>query len=122
MFGRFFGRQIAALVVALGVFLSGAAPVGAMPVSGSIMPSMTMTMPGMDKSCMEMGKATPGKQTPSKGSERAVCVSCATTIALALDLVPVPSLNRNSDRLIGANVNLDGIASPPALPPPIFRA
>ena len=123
MIARFFGRQVAALVVALGVFLSGAAPAWAASGDNS-MPGMSMMMPGMamDSSCMEMGKATPDKQTPSKGSDCAVCISCATSIALMLDLVPVPSLYRNSDSLIGANVNLDGIASPPALPPPIFRA
>ena len=41
---------------------------------------------------------------------------------LVLDLVPVPSLYQNSDSLIAADVNPDGIASPPALPPPILRA
>lgn len=125
MIACFFGRQVAALLVALGIFLSGAAPAWAMPSAGdNSMPGMTMTMPnmGMDNSCMEMGKATPGKHTPSKGSDCAMCISCATSIALVLDLVPVPGLYRNSDSLIGADVNLDGIASPPALPPPIVRA
>jgi hypothetical protein len=123
MIARFFGRQVASLAVALGVFLGGIAPTLAMPSGGS-MPGMAMMMPNMamDNSCMEMGKAAPNKQTPSKSSDCAVCISCATNIALVLDLVPVPSLYKNSDRLIGPDVNPDGIASLPALPPPIFRA
>lgn len=127
MFTCFFGRQIAALVVALGVFLSGAAPALAAPTSGdSSVPGMTMMMPGMamDKSCMESGKTMPGKGTPCKGSDSscAVCTSCAVNVALVLNLVPVPVFHQHNAGLIGANVNLDGIASPPALPPPILRA
>lgn len=125
MFARIFGRQVAALIVALGVILGAVGPAWAMPSSdANSAPGMSMMMPGMamDSSCMEMGKAAPGKQAPVKGSDCAVCTSCATNITLVLDLVPVPSLYRNSDSLIGANVNLDSIASPPALPPPIFRA
>ena len=127
MFGRFLGRQVAALIVALGVFLSGAAPAWAMPASsGNSTPGITMMMPGMmmDSSCMESGKAMPGKQAPCKRSDNscAVCTSCAVNVALVLDLVPVTALYQHSSGLIGADINPDGIASPPALPPPILRA
>ena len=128
MFGRFLGRQVAALIVALGVFLSGSAPAWANPASsGNSVPAMTMTMmPGMtmDSSCMESGKAMPGKQAPCKGSDSscAVCTSCAVNVALVLDLVPVTALYQHNSGLIGADVNPDGIVSPPALPPPILHA
>ena len=124
---RVFGRQAAALIVALGVFLSGAASALASPsTSGNSMPIMSMMMPGMamDKSCTESGKATPGKGMPCKSSDTscAVCTSCAVNITLVLDLVPVPASHRHDAVLIGADVNPDGIGSPPALPPPILRA
>ena len=127
MFSGFLGRQVAALVVALGVFLSGMAPTWAMPTNGgNSTPGMTMMMPGMmmDSSCMESGKAMPGKQAPCKGGDSscAVCTSCAVNVALVLDLVPVPALYQRNAGLVGANVNPDGITSPPALPPPILRA
>lgn len=127
MVARLLGRRFAALVVALGVFLSGAAPALAVPVSsGSSMPGMAMMMPdmAMDKSCMDAGKSMPGKQAPCKSTDNscAVCTSCAVNIALVLDLVPVPALYQHNASLIGPDAIFDGIASPPALPPPIFRA
>jgi len=125
MIACYFGRQVTALIVALGVFLGSLAPTFAAPDGGdNSMPGMAMTMPSMamNGSCMHMGKSAQDKQAPSKGSDCAVCTSCATGIALVHDLVPLPTFYRNSDRLIGANVNLDSIGSPPALPPPILRA
>lgn len=115
------------MIVALGVFLSGAAPAWARPASGgNPTPGMTMMMPGMmmDSSCMESGKAMPGKQAPCKGSDSscAVCTSCAVNVALVLDLVPVTAFYQHNSGLIGADINPDGIASPPALPPPILSA
>lgn len=125
MIDRFFGRRVAALIVALGVILSGTAPAWAMPAAGNGS-KMAVTMPGMamDTSCMEMGKAAPGKQVPTKSSDAScgACISCAPNIALVLDLVPLPILHQYGDSLIGADANPDGIASPPALPPPILRA
>ena len=81
------GRQVAALIVALGVFLSGAGSAWSAPASGAnSMPAMAMAMldMAMDKSCMEVGKAAPDKQTPAKSSDSScgVCISCATNIAL----------------------------------------
>ena len=128
MFSRFLGRQVAALIVALGVFLSGTAPTWAMPASGGkSMPGVTTTMtPGMamDNSCMESGKTMPGKPAPCKSSDSscAVCTSCAVNVGLVLDLVPMTALYQHNSGLIGADVNPDGIVSPPALPPPILRA
>src|SRR3954465_14207609 len=96
-------RQAAALIIALCVFLNGAAPACAMPASdGNSMPGMTMLMQDMtmDQSCMDMGKAATDKHAPSKGSESscAMCTSCATSIVLVLDLVPVPNLHERNGK------------------------
>lgn len=116
-------RQVATLVIALGVFFSGVAPAMAMPAASDTAMSGMAGM-AMDQSCMDMGKAAPGKQAPSKNNDGTcgVCIFCAPNIALVLDLVPLPSLYQYRDNLIGANQNPDGITSPPALPPPILRA
>jgi len=129
MFARFLGRQVAALVVALGVFLSGAAPAWAVPTSGggNSMSGMTMMMPGMtmDNACVKMmGKNTPAKQNPCRGSDSscAVCASCAINVGLVPDLSPASILYHRSSGVFARAVNPDGIASPPALPPPILHA
>ena len=131
MFGRFLGRQVAAVVVALGVFLSGAAPALAMPALGDMgsMPGMSMMMPdmAMQTGCAGMAmpdKGTPTKQSPCKGSDGscAVCAGCAVNIGLVPEIAPAALLYHRDSGVFAGNANPDGIASPPALPPPIFRA
>ena len=123
---RLLVRQLIALSVILGIALGGVAPSWAATMKSDTksMGEMSMTVAGMamDNSCMDMGMTLPGKQMPSKNSDCAACTSCAPNIALVLDLVPVPSLYLRGGRQIGADLNPDGIASPPALPPPILRA
>src|SRR5258706_2590447 len=86
MFARFLGRQVAAVVVALGVFLSGAAPAWATSGGERSVPGMTMMMPGMamDNACMG-GKDAPAKQAPCKSTDSscAVCTACAVNVWLA---------------------------------------
>ena len=131
MFGRFFGRRIAALIVALGIFLSGAAPALAVPVMGDMgsMPGMSMMMldMAMQSGCAGMtmpGKGDPAKQVPCKNSDGscAVCAGCVINIGLVPEIAPAAVLYHRGSRVFAGNVNPDGIASPPALPPPIFRA
>jgi hypothetical protein len=131
MFGRFFGRRVAALIVALGVFLSGAAPALAVPVMGDMgsMPGMSIMMPdmAMQSGCAGMvmpDKGAPSKQAPCKsnGGSCAVCAGCAVNIGLAPEIVPASLLYHRDSGVFAGNVNPDGVASPPALPPPILRA
>ncbi|HVZ28404.1 MAG TPA: hypothetical protein VG798_07080 [Rhizomicrobium sp.] len=124
MFGRFLGRRVAALVVALGVFLSGVAPALAMPAAGDMgsVPGMAMQS---DCAGMAMAdKGDPVKQVPCKGNDGscAVCAGCAVNIGLVPEIAPAALLYHRDSGLFAGNVNPDGIASPPALPPPIFRA
>ena len=129
MFGRFFGRRVAALIVALGVFLSGAAPALAVPVMGDMgsMPGMSMMMPdmAMQSGCAGMtmpDKGGPAKQMPCKSGDGscAVCAGCAVNIGLVPDVAPAAMLYHRDSGMFAGNVNPDGIASPPALPPPII--
>jgi hypothetical protein len=127
MLASLFARRIGALVVALGLLLSGAAPALSAPASSdNTMPGMTMNMPGMvmDNSGMGAGKATPDRRSPCKDCDNgcAIGASCAGNIALMLDLVPVPFPSYRNVGLIGPDAAPDGIASPPALPPPILAA
>jgi hypothetical protein len=131
MFGRFFGRRVAALIVALGVFFSGAAPALAMPVMGDMgsMPGTSMMMPdmAMQSGCAGLtmpDKGDPAKQAPCKNSDGscAVCAGCAINIGLVPEIAPAALLYHRGSGVFAGNVNPDGIASPPALPPPIFRA
>jgi hypothetical protein len=128
MFDRFVARQIAALVVALGVFLSGAAPAWAdatMSGKGSMSSGMAMMMPGMDmqNSCMP-DKDSSSKQAPCKGSDSscAVCAGCAVNVGLTPNFLPVALLYHRDAGLFVADAKPDGLTTPPALPPPILRA
>src|ERR1051325_9873137 len=113
MFSYFPARQLAAVIVALGVFLSGAAPSWAATTAhdAKSMPGMS-TMAGMDDNCMQMaGKAT--KQAPCKDTDTscAACTGCAVNIALALDLVSAPIVYFRASGLSGADASPDGIAT-----------
>jgi hypothetical protein len=127
MFGKLFIQRIAAVVVALGIFLSGAASAWAIPMAGSqkTVPGVTMTMPGMTMAnCMDMaGKNAPAKQAPCKGSDSscAVCSNCAVNVGLVPEISPAAFLYQRSSGVFARAVNPDGIASPPALPPPILH-
>ena len=131
MFDRFFGRRVAALVVALGVFLSGVAPALAMPAVSDMnsMPGMAMMAPdmAMQSGCAGMAmpdKGAPTKQAPCKSRDGscAVCAGCAVNIGLTPEITPAALLYHRDSGVFAGNVNPDGIASPPALPPPISRA
>lgn len=82
-------------------------------------------MSGMDGNCMEMAaNAKPAKQVPGKGDQGscAFCIACAVSLGLSTDLMATPIFWRRNAGLIAADVSPDGIAIPPALPPPILRA
>jgi hypothetical protein len=130
MVGRLFIRQVAALVVALGVFLSGAAPAWAGATAsgeGSMSSGMTMMMPGMDmqSSCMAtMDKGSPLKQSPCKGTDNScsACAGCAINIGLAPHFSAASLVYRRDAGVFAVGAKPDGLATAPALPPPIFRA
>lgn len=130
MFARFLGRRVAALVVALGVFLSVAVPAWAgvaMSCEVSMSSGMSMVMPGMNVSndCMGcLDKNSPGKQAPCKSIDGSctVCSSCAINVGLAPNFSPVTLLYHRSTDLLLADAKPDGLTTAPALPPPILRA
>ena len=130
MFDRLVTRQIAAMIVALGVFLSGAAPAwagAAMSAGGSMSSGMSMMMPGMDMStnCMDsQDKGSPSKQAPCKSTDSscAVCAGCAINVGLAPNFSPVTLVYHRGTGLFVADAKPDGLTTPPALPPPILRA
>ncbi len=124
MFGRF-ARQFGTLFLALGVFLSAAAPSWAMPaVTSMSSPSMTMmsgmAMSGDCMAAMERGPAH--KSTPCKSSDMgcAVCTACALPVATLQELSPIRLLE-NGESVFAEDVNRNSIAVLPALPPPIVH-
>lgn len=130
MSARLFTRQIVTLVLALGVFLSGAAPSWAMPVmwgKGSMPSDMSMTMPDMTMQNSGLGTSehgTPSKNAPCKSSDGSctVCTACALPIVLVQDSSPIRLLDSGDEAVFAQDVNHNGIAVLPALPPPILRS
>ena len=128
MLARLFARRIVTLVLALGIFLSGAAPSWAMPsASGknSAPASMSMMMPGMAMQNACMG--TPDKGAPNKGipcknmdTSCAVCTACALPVGLLQDSLLIQLIVRGNETVFAQDVNRNGIAVLPALPPPIL--
>lgn len=126
MVSRRLVQRIAACLVALGMLFSGAAPSWARPMAGSRnAASMAVTMPSiaMDDCMTMMGKDSPAKKMPSKSGDLSctICAFCAVNVGLT-GLIPAPFSRHREAGLIVSDVNPDGIAVPPALPPPIFRA
>lgn len=129
MVGRTIGRQVAALIVALCVMLSGSAPAWAAPAVAGMdtMPGMSMAMTGtaMQNACMATpDKGSPAKQAPCKNSDSscATCTACAINVGLPQSLASVALLYRHVEGVFASDVNPDGIALLPALPPPILLA
>lgn len=123
MFAQAIGRQIAALVVALGVFLGGVGPSWAVPAasSGTSRPAMTMAMNDMPMPCAEMmGNTSPAKQMPGKdsGSSCAVCIACAVNV-MPQGLLPVTLIYQGEIRVVSRDASRNGVAILPPLPPPI---
>jgi hypothetical protein len=128
MFDRHVTRRIAALFIALGLILGGAAPAWAgvgMPAKGASASGMAMMMPGMDmqKDCMS-DKDSSGKPTPCKSTESscAVCSGCAVNAGLTPNFSPVNRVYHRNVGLFLADAKPDGLTTAPALPPPILRA
>jgi hypothetical protein len=128
MFDRLITRQIAALVIALGVFLSGAAPAwaGATMSGGEPMSSgMEMMMPGMDmqSNCMPDNSLT-GKQAPCKSTDNSctICVGCAVNVGLAPQFSMAALAYHRTTGLFVADAKPDSLTTAPDLPPPILRA
>ena len=128
MVARLFARRIVALVLALGIFLSGAAPSWAMPSASGKSPTsagMSMMLPGMAMQNTYIG--TPDKGAPNKGmpcknmdTSCAVCTACALPVALLQDSSLIQLLVRGNETVFAQDVNRSGIAVLPALPPPIL--
>jgi hypothetical protein len=126
MVARFFGKQIAALTLALGIFLSGVGPSWAVPASiESSIPGMAMAMSDMDMSsnCGAMGKSSPGKQMPCNGGDSscAVCAACAVNVGAPQGFLPVTLLYHGLIRAVSREADRSSVATPPPLPPPIMR-
>jgi len=130
MLARLLTRRIVTFVLALGIFLSGAAPSWAMPGDAgerSAPADMSMTMPDMmmQSACMDTpDKGAPNKGIPCKSMDAscAVCAACGLVVALLQGSSPVQLLVQGSDAVFAPRVNRHGIAVLPALPPPILRA
>jgi hypothetical protein len=126
MSARPFARQIVTLVLALGIFLSGAAPGWAMPGmggKGSVSAGMAMTMSGMAmQNACTPDRGTPNKNVPCKSSDGgcAVCTACAVQVAVLQQSHPVRLLLHGHEAVFPQDVNRNGIAILPALPPPIL--
>jgi hypothetical protein len=118
MLGKLFSRRIAALFLALGMLLGVAAPAWA-AMSAKAPSDMSMMMPGMAMSgdCMDMAQHD-GKNLPAKNSHNScgICVACGLPISGAL---LSQGLYRSGEAAFTLDVNRDGIAILPALPPPI---
>jgi hypothetical protein len=82
-----------------------------------------MSSMAMDDCMGMMDKDSPAKKMPSKGGDLSctICAFCAVNVGLT-GLIPAPFSRHREAGLIVSDVNPDGIAVPPALPPPIFRA
>jgi hypothetical protein len=126
MFDRLVTRQIGALVVALGIFLSGAPPAWAdatMSGKASRSSGMPMMMPGMDmqNSCMP-DKYSSGKQAPYKSTDSccAVCAGCAVNAGLTPSFSLVALVYHRNAGLFVADAQPDGLTTAPAIPPPSF--
>lgn len=125
MFARFFGKQIAAFTLALGVFLSGVGPSWAVPATNENS-GMAMAMSNMDMSanCAGMGKTSPDKQMPCRGGDSscAVCTACAANVGAPQGFLPVTLLYHGQIRIVSRDTDRGTVATPPPLPPPILRA
>jgi hypothetical protein len=124
MFARFFGSQIAAFVLALGIVLSGVGPTCATPPADhDSMPGMNMVMADMPMpSDAAMDKSSPDKQIPCKGSDNscAVCIACAVNVGAPQRFLPV-LFYHGEVRALSREASRNGIATPPAHPPPILH-
>jgi hypothetical protein len=118
MLHRLFTRHIIAVVVAIGVILSGTAPGWAaknsMPAGMSAMPGMAM-----QNDCMDAVKHDgSSKDMPGKTTDNAcgMCATCGVPISEAL---LSERLSRRGETVFTHDVSRSGIATLPALPPPI---
>jgi hypothetical protein len=123
MLAQAVGRQIAALVVALGVFLGGVGPSWAIPAASSDNSRPAMTMTDMPMSCAEMmGSTSPAKQMPCKGSDSscAVCIACAVNV-MPQGFSPVTLFYQGKIHAFSRDANRNDVVTPPPLPPPILQ-
>ena len=124
-------RQIGAMILALGVILSGIVPAGAMPSmpphDDAATPGMSAMMPGMTMAgdCTTMTtRSLPSKGAPCKSPDNngcaAVCSACALPAVLLNEAMPISLLLGRNRGTFAYDVNRKDISTPPALPPPIF--
>ena len=129
MLARSVPRRIATLVLALGVFLSGAAPSWAMPSApdkNSMSAGMSMMMPGMamQNDCMaSMDRGVPSKGVPCKNADTScgMCTVCAISVTMFQASSPIQLIS-DDEQAIPQDASHNGIAVLPPLPPPILRA
>jgi hypothetical protein len=86
-----------------------------------------MMMPGMamHNDCAGMvDNRAPTKGTPCKSTDAgcALCTACALSFGLLQDSWPVQAVLRGEKMTFAQDVNRNGIAVLPALPPPILHA
>ena len=126
MFGQVLERKVAALVVALGVFLGAIGPSWAVPAvdRDHSQSTMAMTMADMPMPCAEMmEKLSPAKKMPCKDDNSCVaCIACAVNVGEPQEFSPVALFFQGEIRAISRDANRNGVAAPPPLPPPILLA
>jgi hypothetical protein len=116
-----FGRRIIALIVALGVCLSGALPSLAAPHAADSVPcSMMMPDMPMPANSTVAQKHTPMKSMPCDGTRCGCCL--AGTCAMPAGLMPTASVSAlyQFGEISFLEESLDGISHRPGLPPPIL--
>ena len=118
-----FGRRIIALIVALGVCLSGTLPVLAAPDAAVPFPC-SMMMPGMPMPAASMTaqKHAPVRNLPCNNTGCGCCL--AGTCAMPAGLMPAASVSTlcQFGEISFLDESLDGISRRPSLPPPIPHA
>jgi hypothetical protein len=126
MFTRFFGQKIAAIGLALGIFLTGVGPSWSAPVINNTesMPGMTMADMAMPTPCAGMEKSMPGKKMPCNdgGMCCAVCTGCAINVAGSQGFSPINLLYNGELRATSRGMNRAELTTAPPLPPPILHA
>src|SRR5882724_1731639 len=119
MLARLFTRRIVTLLLAIGVFLSGAAPSWAMPnVAGrtsapTSMSMMMMSGMAMQNTCMGAAdKGAPNKGIPCKSMDTscAVCTACALAVGLLQDSSLIQLLVRGNESVFAQDLNRKSIA------------
>ena len=123
-------RRFLAAVLSAGVFLIGAVPSWAIPMTdnGDRMPGMTMAMTadasGHCSAMMDMAHKSKSDKAPGGHCALcyAVCAASAANSGTLQDFSAFAGSRETGSRLLGLEARPDAVVHPPALPPPILAA